>query len=105
MNNIVARVNELRVKSGLSKAALAEKIGVTPTTIGNWSKMDSMPTLAVIERICEVTGITIQQFFSDMRGEGEVTPEDKFLDAWRMLTKTEKAAIDKVMDAFIELKK
>ena len=105
MNSIVARINELRVKSGLSKAALAESIGVTPTTIGNWSKMDSMPTLAVIERICEVTGVTIEQFFSGMKDESEVTPEDKFLDEWRVLTKTEKSAIDKVMDAFIELKK
>ena len=105
MNSIVARINELRVKSGLSKVALAERIGVTPTTIGNWSKMDSMPTLAVVERICEVTGVTIQQFFSGMRGENEVTPEDKFLDEWRMLTQTEKVAIDKVMDAFFELKR
>lgn len=104
MNSIVTRINELRIKSGLSKAALAEKIGVTPTTIGNWSKMDSMPSLAVIERICEVTGVTIEQFFSGMKGENEATPEDRFLDEWRMLTKTEKAAIDKVMDAFIELK-
>ena len=105
MNGIVARINELRIKSGLSKAALAKSIGVTPTTIGNWSKKDSMPTLAVIERICEVTGVTIQQFFTGMRDESEVTPEDKFLDEWRMLTETEKAAIDKAMDAFIELKK
>lgn len=105
MNGIVARINELRVKSGLSKAALAEKVGVTPTTIGNWSKKDSVPTLAVIERICEATGITIEQFFGGMRDESEIKPEDKFLDEWRMLTKTEKAAIDMVMDAFIELKK
>lgn len=104
MNNIVARIDELRIKSGLSKAALAERIGVTPTTIGNWSKMDSMPSLAIIERVCEVTGITIQQFFCGMNGDSETTPEEKFLHEWRMLTETEKSAIEKVMDAYIELK-
>lgn len=104
MNSIVTRIDELRVKSGLSKAALAEKIGVTPTTIGNWSKMDSMPSLAIIERVCDVTGVTIEQFFSGMKGEDEITPEEKFLNEWRMLTATEKAAIDKVMDAYLELK-
>ena len=104
MNKIVERIDELRIKSGLTKAALAEKIGVTPTTIGNWSKMDSMPTLFIIERICEVTGVTIEQFFSGMKIEGETTAEERFLNEWRILTKTEKAAIDKVMDAFIEMK-
>lgn len=104
MNSIVARINELRVKSGFSKAALAEKIGVTPTTIGNWSKMDSMPTLAVIERICEVTGVTLNQFFCGMRGESEAAEEDKFLDEWRMLAQNEKKAVEQVIDAFIELK-
>lgn len=104
MNNIVARIDELRIKSGLSKAALAEKIGVTPTTIGNWSKMDSMPTLTIIERICEVTGITIEQFFCGMKGESETAPEESFIHEWRLLSDTEKAAIEKVMDAYIELK-
>lgn len=37
MNEIIVRIDELRIKSGLSKAALANKISVTPTTLSNWS--------------------------------------------------------------------
>lgn len=104
MNRVVERINELRIKSGLSKVALAKKIGVSANTIGNWSKTDSMPTLAVIERICEVTNVTLEQFFCGIDCGVDTGLTDRFLDEWRVLSETEKVAIEKVIDAFNELK-
>ena len=63
MNDILARIEELRAARGLSKLALASKIGVTPTTLSNWSRTDSIPSLSVIERICEATDTDFETFF------------------------------------------
>ena len=59
MNDIISRIDELRVKRGMSKAVFAKEIGVTPTTICNWSRLDSLPALSVIQKVCDVTGVTV----------------------------------------------
>lgn len=102
MNAIVARIYELMAKSGINKVNLADKIGVSRNTIQNWKKLDAYPSLSVIEKICEVFGITTEQFFSGMGNENGESSEEKFLDAWRMLTDSEKAAVEKVIAVFKE---
>lgn len=99
MNDILTRIEQLRLGCGLSKAALAGKIGVTPTTLSNWSRSDSVPSLSIIERICEATNTSVDVFFCGM-GKTERTAESEFLDGWRMLSPVERAAVESVIDAF-----
>lgn len=100
MNGVLERIHELRIKHGLTKTALAHKIGVTPTTISNWDKSDTMPALSVIERVCEAADITVEQFFGGMKTSADIVAEDVFIDEWRLLTCAEKQAVEKVLDAF-----
>lgn len=102
MNAIVERIYELIAKSGISKVNLADKIGVSRNTIQNWKKSNAYPSLNVIEKICEVFGITTEQFFCGMGSENGESSEEKFLDAWRMLTASEKSAVAKVIAVFKE---
>ncbi len=89
-------------KSGMNKTDFAERIGVSRNTVQNWKRQNSMPTLAVIERICEVFGITIMQFFGGM-GNGTVDKSAwEFIDSWRMLTDKEKEVVSSVIDVFKE---
>lgn len=102
MNDIVNRIYELLSHSGMKKKEFAEKIGVSRNTIQNWKKADSMPTLSVIERICEVLHITVEQFFAGMGNPEVENAEREFLGAWRMLTEKEKSAISVVLETFRE---
>lgn len=104
MNDILTRIEELRLGCGLSKAALAGKIGVTPTTLSNWSRVDSIPSLSVIERVCETTGIGLDVFFCGL-GNAERNTENEFLNGWRMLSSAERLAVESVIDAFSDGKR
>ena len=101
VNIIVRRIEELRIQAGMSHNKLAQKIGVSANTVYHWCKSDAMPTLANIERISEVFGMTVEQFF---HGLGEAKPDSdtmKFLTGWRMLSAQEKEAVKQVIKAFI----
>lgn len=104
MNEVVTRIYELIAQSGITKNELAEKIGVSKNVIQYWKKENGYPSLSIIERICEVFNITVEQFFCGMGGEQIKTKQDRFLDEWRMLTSSEKQAIEKVISAFKEAK-
>ena len=104
MNVIVQRINELRKKQGLSQAALADAIGVNVNSIYNWNRTEAMPSLKNLENICQTFNITVEQFFSGLDGVNSSKSEEKFLDEWRMLTSSEKLAIEKVIAAFKDTK-
>lgn len=102
MNVIVRRINELRKKQGLSQAALADAIGINVNSVYNWNRTEAMPSLKNLESICKTFNITVEQFFNGLGNENGESSEEKFLDAWRMLTDSEKSAIEKVITAFKE---
>jgi len=101
MNEVTNRIDELRKKKGLTKKALITKMGVPPSTFNNWFYDDVIPTFANIETVCRALDITVEQFFHGI-GTVENNSEQEFLDAWRMLTDSEKSAIEKVIAVFKE---
>lgn len=100
MNKVVKRIDELRKIKGLSKKALAKKMGVSLSTCNSWYYSDMTPSLSNIENACNALEITTEQFFSGMGSEKGKSSEEKFLDEWRMLTVPEKLAVEKVIAAF-----
>ena len=103
MNEISTQIDNLRIRSGMSKAALAKKLGVMPITVANWINGVSLPTVQYIESICQATGITVEQFFSEISRARSNDERDKFVDEWRMLSDEQKAVVDKAIDAFISV--
>ena len=104
MNVIIERIEELRRIKGLSKKAMADRSGISRSTVSNWYYVDAIPSLSVIDSICNVLGVTTEQFFSGMGNLEGDKAEREFIDDWRMLSDTEKLAVEKVMCAFKELK-
>ena len=100
VNIIVERINELRVKKGWSQNELAQKIGLSANAVYHWYKTDAMPTLANVERICEVMGITVEQFFSGLGVPGEGSGDKSFLQEWQALSDQEKQAVVKGIEGF-----
>ncbi len=100
MNDIVARIYELISQSGMSKSSFADKIGVSRNTVQNWKKLNSLPPLNVILKICELFNITVEQFFCGVGRLDGKNKEEIFLDNWRMLNNSEKLAIKSCIEAF-----
>ena len=62
---IAARVKELCEKYHVSKYRLAQLTGMSQTAVGNIMKMESIPTIPTLEKICDAFGITLAQFFTE----------------------------------------
>lgn len=52
-----------RVNSGLTQAELGEKLKVSKSTVINWEKGDSEPTMTQLRNISELSGIPMDYIF------------------------------------------
>ena len=66
---LIARITELREKKNWTEYQLAERSGLTQSTISSWYRKDILPTIPSLERICIAFGISISQFFDDNSSE------------------------------------
>lgn len=57
-------VRVLRAERGLSRAQLADALGVNPQTIGALERGDHSPSLDLALSICEVFGLPVEAVFS-----------------------------------------
>lgn len=80
MINVLERITELREQKNWTEYQLAERSGLTQSTISSWYRKDILPTLPSLERICEAFGISISQFFDDNSNEiSLINPRQKQL--------------------------
>lgn len=61
--NILDRITELREERHWTEYQLAEKSGLTQSTISSWYRKNMLPTIPSLSKICDAFGITISQFF------------------------------------------
>ena len=66
-------IAECRKNKKLTQADLAEKLGVTDKSIGNWENGRNMPDLSLFKPLCDELGITINDLLS-----GEKISKDKY---------------------------
>ncbi len=69
MINVLDRITELRKQKNWTEYQLAERSGLTQSTISSWYRKNLLPTLPSLERICIAFGISISQFFDDNSSE------------------------------------
>ena len=60
-------ISECRKEKKLTQQALAEKLGVSDKTIGNWENGRNMPDLSLFKPLCDILGISINEFLSRER--------------------------------------
>ena len=60
-----------RKEKNLTQQELAEKLGVTDKSIGNWENARCMPDLSLFKPLCDELGITINELLSGERIEKE----------------------------------
>lgn len=86
--NILERITKLREDRHWTEYQLAERSGLTQSTISSWYRKNMLPTIPSLTRICDAFEITISQFFmEDSTSVIEVTPEQlQLLEAVGKLT-------------------
>ena len=66
-------IAECRKDKGMTQSELAEKLGVTDKSIGNWENGRNMPDLSLFKPLCDELGITINDLLS-----GEKISKEKY---------------------------
>ncbi len=74
--NVLERITELREDRHWTEYQLAERSGLTQSTISSWYRKNMQPTIPSLSKICDAFEITISQFFmEDSTSVIEVTHE------------------------------
>lgn len=63
MSVFADNVQKLRVKHALSQRDLANKIGVSKSTVGNWESSNSLPDLDRLSVVARVLGVSVADLF------------------------------------------
>ena len=66
-------IAKCRKEKKMTQSELAEKLGVTDKSIGNWENGRNMPDLSLFKPLCDELGITINDLLS-----GEIIDKDKY---------------------------
>ena len=94
--NVIERIEELRNARGLSINKLAEKSGISQSTLASALGKQSRTSLTVdtLEKICVGLGITPSAFFMIDEQKETVTAREKLLlDDFRKLPEEKKKAL------------
>lgn len=100
MINVLERITELREQKQWTEYQLAEKSGLTQSTISSWYRKNVLPTLPSLERICNAYGISISQFFDDKTSERSVisSKQKQLLDVVAKLDNEQYDALIRFLD-------
>lgn len=99
--DIIKRITDLTNERGWSTYKLAQKSGLSSSTIANIYRRHTVPSLSTLEIICDAFGITLSQFFAEDTDAVPLTPEQKeMFDKWANLTPSQKEIIEKIIQEF-----
>lgn len=63
--DILNKITQLRQERHWTEYQLAEKSGLTQSTISSWYRKNMLPTIPSLSKLCSAFGITLSQFFLD----------------------------------------
>ena len=101
--DILQRILDERTHRGWSEYTLAQKSGLTQSTISTWYRKDLQPSVASIEKICHGFGITLSEFFMDYRTGDNIELSQEQADLlmlWNRLTPEQSESVIHMIKAF-----
>ena len=72
--NIATNISAMRNAAGMTQAQFAEKLNYTDKAISKWERGESVPDIAVLWKIADMFGVTVDWLISD-HGSSEATPD------------------------------
>lgn len=61
--NVLDQITRMREDRHWTEYQLAEKSGLTQSTISSWYRKDMLPSIPSLFKICDAFGVTMSQFF------------------------------------------
>ena len=65
MVDVLERITKMREERNWTEYQLAEKSGLTQSTISSWYRKNIFPTIPSLIKICDAFEISLSQFFLD----------------------------------------
>ena len=62
IDEIQKRLREAIAQSGISQKDLADKLGINPSTVSKYMRLDKYPSLDTFANICEVLDVSADEF-------------------------------------------
>ncbi|MCQ2579395.1 MAG: helix-turn-helix domain-containing protein, partial [Treponemataceae bacterium] len=86
--DILEKITKMRLERGWSEYELAERAGLTQSTISSWYRKNLIPSIPSLQHICDAYGITLSQFFieDECFSEELTKAQIAILDRWYRLT-------------------
>lgn len=93
MVNVLEKITYYRKLKNWTEYQLAERSGLTQSTISSWYRKDMLPTISSLEKICDAFDITLSQFFSTENDSFSLTQTQRDLlnETNRLTEKQQKA--------------
>ena len=99
MKDILSTITAYREARGWTEYQLAERSGLTQSTISTWYRKNIIPTVPSLEKICSAFGITLSQLFAEGDSMVSLTEsQQKLLERWTRLTDDQQAVVFALID-------
>lgn len=103
--DVKQRIDSLRIKRGWSLSRLATEIGVSDTTVYSWfNEQNYQPSRKTIEEVCDVFGITLAEFYSEIDMDKISSKEIVLLEAFKNVPDEQKDQIIEIVKIFAKKK-
>lgn len=94
MIDVLERILYYRSQKKWSEYQLAEKSGLTQSTISSWYRKNMLPSISSLEKICNAFEITLSEFFSFEEDQFALTDvQRKLLTETNRLSDKQKLAL------------
>ena len=95
--NIQEKIYKLMSSRGWTTYGLADKAGMTQSTISSLFRFNAVPKIPTIEKICRAFGISLSEFFSEDKNE---SAEQELLHKFNNLSESRKILAKAIIDEF-----
>lgn len=97
--DVNGRIRELLNERNWTEYKLAKESGLSQSTISNFFKRNTVPSISTLELICKGFGISLSQFFSEGNMVELSEEQQEFFINWASLTVREKEIISDLVEA------
>lgn len=101
--DILEKITKMRLERGWTEYELAERAGLTQSTISSWYRKNLIPSIPSLQHICDAYGITLSQFFieDECFSEQLTKAQIEILNRWYRLTKDQQKKLADFLDAIL----
>lgn len=104
MKDITRKIDDMRVKQGLTIYEFCNRVGIVQQTYHQWLDTNTTPTLSKLQKICDYFNISLSELFAK-NNFIELSPDLKTLyNNWILLSKEEQDSIRQIIGNYINNK-